>query len=192
MMTSGFGRNYIEVICQRLVVLHGLRPGLPRRGSEAFFYFMDCGSSGGGGCCECGGHSYEVCAALPYISSFYPQPYCCSSVLAIPQPGTPGRAILPHWPETAVSGNKRQKSENRAKAYSDSHSPICSAPSPRTPCPGRKAHGVAQSGQSVPSTLESSRWPRGSPLECLSPPRGEGATTLSANRHVGQHRSAPR
>ena len=28
---------------------------------------MDRGSLGGGGCCECGGHSYEVCAALQCI-----------------------------------------------------------------------------------------------------------------------------
>ena len=108
MMTSGFGRNYIEVIRQRVVVFLDRRAG-PPSARLASFYFTACGSSGGGGCCECGGHSYEVCAALPYISSFYPQPYCCSSVLAIPQPGTPGRAILPHWPETAVSGNIRRK-----------------------------------------------------------------------------------
>ena len=55
-------------------------------------------------------------AATQIKSSFLPQPFCCSSVLAILRPGTPGPpAILPHWPEAAASGNNRQKSKRELR-----------------------------------------------------------------------------
>ena len=95
-------------------------------------------------------------------SSFLPQPFCCSSVLAILQPGTPGRSrYYPTGRRQRLPETLGKKGEKRAKVYRDSHSR--SVPSSCTPCPGQEAHGVAQSGQPVPSRLESDWWPEGLP-----------------------------